>query len=78
MDKADKLLDKMCNNPKDWHISDIETLAKRYGINVRKGKGSHVVLDHYNWIELLTIPARRPIKPIYIKKLVRLIEDMRR
>ena len=52
-------------------------VAKKYGIAVRKGKGSHVVLDHPGWIELLTIPARRPIKPIYIKKLVRLIEEVR-
>ena len=67
----------MRQNPKDWRIQDIETVAKRYGINIRQGKGSHVVLDHSSWIELLTIPAHRPIKPIYIKKLFRLIKDMR-
>lgn len=67
----------MIHNPKDWDINEIETVAKRYGINFRKGKGSHVVLDHPDWVELLTIPAHRPIKPVYVRKLIRLIEDIR-
>ena len=77
MVKNNKLLDKMRQNPRDWRIQEIKTIAKRYGINVRQGKGSHVVLEHPSWIELLTIPAHRPIKPIYVKKLIKLIEDMR-
>ena len=77
MNKSDKTLEKMRHNPKDWRIQEIETVAEKYGISVRKGKGSHVVLEHPSWVELLTVPAHRPIKQIYVKKLVRLIEDMR-
>ena len=64
----------MRHNPRDWRIEQLETIAKHYGINVRKSGGSHVVFDHPNWIELLCVPAHRPIKPIYIRKFVTLIE----
>lgn len=74
MGSKDETLDKMRKNPRDWRIDQLETLAKHYGITVRKTGGSHVVFDHPAWIELLCVPARRPIKPIYIKKFVSLIE----
>lgn len=71
---AKKQLEKMRRNPRDWRIEQLETMAKHYGINVRKSGGSHVVFDHPEWIDLLCIPARRPIKPVYIKKLINLID----
>jgi hypothetical protein len=74
MTKTRKLLEKMRHNPRDWRIEELETIAKHCGINVRKSGGSHVIFDHPKWIELLSIPARRPIKPIYVKKLVSLID----
>lgn len=36
--------------------------------------GSHVIFHHSKWIEILYIPAHKPIKPVYIKKLINLIE----
>ncbi len=74
----DKLLARMKNNPRgDWRISDVETLANRYGFLVSrpKGGGSHVTLRHDSGTRL-SIPARRPIKPVYIRQLVRLIESL--
>jgi len=76
MTTTHKLLTKMCHNPRDWRIEELETIAKHYGINVRKSGGSHVVFDHPEWVELLSIPSRRPIKPIYVKKLVSLIDAL--
>lgn len=67
MSKADKTLEKMRNNPKDWQIADLEVVAARFGITVRKGKGSHVSFSHSTWIDILTVPSHRPIKPIYKK-----------
>ena len=46
MGKKDKLLDKMRKNPRDWRIEQIETIAKRYQITIRKIGGSHVVFEH--------------------------------
>ena len=73
----DKLLERMRNNPRDdWRIDHIETLANRYGfsINRPRGGGSHVTLRHDSGIKL-TIPARRPIKPVYIRRLVQMIDS---
>ncbi len=63
-------------NPKDWRIEQLETLAEQYGVAVRKTGGSHVVFDHDDWVELLCVPAHRPIKPVYIKRFVALIERL--
>lgn len=76
MTKSEKTLSKMKTNPKDWRIEQLETIAQQYGVTVRKTGGSHVVFDHNDWIELLCVPACRPIKPIYVKKFVALIESL--
>ncbi|MDE0555326.1 MAG: type II toxin-antitoxin system HicA family toxin [Candidatus Poribacteria bacterium] len=68
----------MKNNPRgDWKISHVETLAKRYGFSVKRprGGGSHVTLRH-NSGKRLSVPARRPIKPAYIRQLVQIIETV--
>lgn len=69
MGNKNKILDKMRENPRDWRIEQLETTAKHFSINVRKTGGSHVVFDHPNCVDLLCVPAHRPIKPIYVKKL---------
>lgn len=71
-----KLLEKMRHNPRDWRIEQLETIASNYGIKIRKSGGSHVVFDHPSWVELLCIPAHRPIKPIYVKKLIALLDTL--
>ena len=76
MTKSEKTLNKMKANPKDWRIEQLETIARQYGVTVRKTGGSHVVFDHDDWIELLCVPARRPIKPIYVKKFIALIDAL--
>ncbi len=69
-------LERMKRNPVgDWTIRDVEAICRDYGIMFRPGKGtSHCHLKHPAAREILTIPARRPIKPVYIRKLVRYIE----
>ena len=68
----------MRNNPRDdWRITDVETLANRYGLSINrpKGGGSHVTLRHDSGFKL-TVPARRPIKPVYIRRLVQMIDQL--
>ena len=74
MAKLDKILEKMRKNPLNWRIEQVEIIARSYQIAIRKTGGSHVVLDHPDLVELFTIPAHKPIKPVYIKKFVKLIE----
>ena len=68
-------LERMRRNPADdWTISDVEAVCGEYGLLFRSGKGSHAHAKHPTAHEILTIPARRPIKPVYTRKLVRYIE----
>ncbi|HME70925.1 MAG TPA: type II toxin-antitoxin system HicA family toxin [Myxococcota bacterium] len=72
----DKRLAKMRQNPRDWRIGDLETVAAGYGFRVRKSGGSHVVFLHDDLEEALTVPAHRPIKPVYVRRLVKLIDKL--
>lgn len=77
MARGDKTLDALRANPRDWRIAQLETVAKRYGVNVRKPGGSHVVFEHPAVVQALSVPARRPIKPIYVQRFVRMIDMIR-
>ena len=71
------LLARMRRNPAaDWTIRDIETVCAEHGVRCSPptGGGSHYKVSHPSQHEILTIPARRPVKPVYIRKLARLIE----
>jgi hypothetical protein len=77
--RASKLLNEMRLNPKaDWRIEQLDTVARAYDVNVRQGRGSHVIFEHPKTIRALAVPARRPIKPVYVRRFVALIEDVER
>ena len=67
------MLQKMKNNPRDWTIEDISTVTGRRDIECRNDGGSHYVFSHPDIAEAVTVPAHRPIKPVYVKKIVELI-----
>jgi hypothetical protein len=72
---VDKRLEALRRNPKgDWTLSDLQTVAARYNIVWRHSGGSHAVFRAPNGTQL-TVPARRPIKPIYVTKFVDLIDE---
>jgi hypothetical protein len=74
---ASSLLERMRANPVgDWQIGDVEALCREHHLSFRRGKGtSHAHAKHPLAREIRTIPARRPIKPVYIRNLVRYIES---
>lgn len=75
--RASKLLIEMRRNPKaDWRIEQLETVARAYEVNVRRGRGSHVIFEHPKLPEALSVPARRPLKPVYVRRFVALVEDI--
>ena len=73
MTTADKLLDKMRNNPRDWRIDDLISVAGRYGLEIRNSGGSHHVFSARGAPDSLSVPAHRPIKPVYVKRFVAMI-----
>ena len=46
MPRADKTLDRMRANPRDWRIASLEAVAAAHRVNIRKPGGSHVVFEH--------------------------------
>jgi hypothetical protein len=64
----------MRDNPHDWRIDDLKTVARTFNIEWRQRGTSHVVFVHDDG-RTLPVPAHRPIKPIYIKKFVEFVMD---
>jgi hypothetical protein len=77
MPRADKTLDAMRANPRDWRIASSEAVAAAHSVNIRKSGGSHVVFEHLAVAEAVSVPARRPIKPVYVRRFVAFIEAVR-
>lgn len=76
MSKSAKTLIKMRANPLDWRIEDLEAIAIKHGIRVRKPGGSHVIFQHDRSILEVSVPAHRPIKPVYIRSFLALIDEI--
>ncbi len=75
MGTAEKLLENMRHNPHDWRIENLVTVAGKYGIEIRNHGGSHYIFS-YPGVELaVSVPAHRPIKPVYIKQFIVLIDQ---
>ena len=77
MTKAEKLLAGMRRNPAgDWTIQDIERVCNGLGwiCLPPSGGGSHWKITAPDDDMILTVPARRPIKAIYVRKLLMMME----
>lgn len=75
-----KRLEKMRRNPKaGFTIADVEAVCRETGLTMTKpSNGSHYKIAAPGVAKILTVPFKRPIKPIYIKKLVALIDEVMR
>ncbi|WEZ84018.1 type II toxin-antitoxin system HicA family toxin [Rhizobium sp. 32-5/1] len=70
-------LENMRSNPRaDWRITDVEAVCREYGIRCEASRSgsSHYKITHERMREILTMPFKRPIKPVYIRKLVAFID----
>jgi hypothetical protein len=70
---AEKILEGMRANPRaDWRIEDCQVLARRFGVTWDTS-GSHATFRSSSGARI-TVPVRRPIKPIYVKFFVEFID----
>lgn len=72
MAKKRKLLERMKTNPRDdWTIKDVETLCQQTGlVFLNPSNGSHYKVASERVDGVITIPAAKPIKPVYIRNVV--------
>ena len=61
-------------NPRDWRIDDLKAVAERLNIDYRQPGTSHVTFRLASGSKI-TVPAHKPIKPIYIKQFLELLDD---
>ena len=75
-----EVLERMRSNPRgDWRIADIERLCRQYGVACEAPRrGSHHKLTHPLLPDHVTVPARRPIKAVYIRDVVAFVDRARR
>lgn len=80
MSRGEKRLEEMRANPAgDWQIDDVRPVCGEFGIDLlapRSGS-SHYKMTHRSQRDILTIPARRPIKAVYIRRLVQFVDAVR-
>ena len=73
MNTSAKLLAAMRRNPRDWQIAQLQTLARQHGVDWRHDKSSHCIFIRDDG-RTLPVPAHRPIKPVYVRKFLDLID----
>ena len=71
-----KALQKMRRNPMGWRIEELQAVAEKNSVEWRRpGRGgSHVIFSAAGVREIVSVPAKRPIQPVYIKQFVALID----
>jgi len=76
MSKADKILSRMRNNPRDWRIEDLERVASWLNMQMHRpaSGSSHVIFSHPSTDLVASVPDHRPIKPRYVRNFLALVD----
>ncbi len=75
MNKSEKLLKKIRQNPKNVRFKDIDKLLLSLGFEKRQ-RGSHATYVLKNQGRI-TVPFRKPfILPVYVKEVLKLLDEM--
>jgi hypothetical protein len=79
LSKREKRLQKIRQNPKNVSMDALEQVLKDYGIDRDHATGGHYIFRYnLNGQYLrLTIPYRKPIKAIYVKEAIAVIDRIR-
>ncbi|MDP2787746.1 MAG: type II toxin-antitoxin system HicA family toxin [Pseudomonadota bacterium] len=77
MNTATKLLEAMRRNPLNWRIEQLQAVACRHGVSIRCEGGSHHVFSNPVVPDIVSVPAHRPIKPVYVRQFVALVDKVK-
>ncbi len=77
MSKADKHLTRLLRGTSDasFTFDELRRVLLRLGFEQRAPRGSHYTFAHPAVPSILTIPKRKPLKPVYVRKARALITD---
>ena len=77
MSKADKLLVRLLRGTSDvsFTFEELRRVLLRLGFEQRAPKGSHYTFAHPDVPSILTIPKRKPLKPVYVRNARALITE---
>ena len=76
MSKKEKLLNAIKNNPKNVRFEDLKKVLEDIGYKAINRGGSHYIFTKDNNISLI-IPYKKPVKIIYVKQVIKIIEEER-
>jgi hypothetical protein len=73
---AGKTLQKMRKTQMSWRIEELQAVAEENFVEWRRpGRGgSHVIFSASGVREIVSVPAKRSIKPVYVKQFLALID----
>ncbi|MDO5045056.1 type II toxin-antitoxin system HicA family toxin [Campylobacter sp.] len=74
MSKREKLLKELENNPKNVRFETLKNLLESVGYEMFNKGSSHFQFRKVGR-DLITIPFKRPIKPIYVKIVIKAVKD---
>lgn len=78
MSKRQKRLARIRQNPQNVSLDDLRRVLEDYGFEYKQTVGSHytfsVVIGERT--KLLVVPFRRPIKAVYVKKALKMIDEI--
>ena len=78
MSKRQKRLERIRQNPNNVSLADLQRVLEDYGFEYRKTVGSHYTFTYVinDETRLFVVPFKRPIKPIYVKQALRIIDQI--
>ncbi len=79
--RAEKVLDKMSKNKRDWDMRHFISVAEEFGVNHRSSGTSHYVFTHKMLSENgsihITIPKHKDIHPSHVTRFIRFAEQVK-
>ena len=73
MSKYEKIIQNLKNDPKNISFETINSLLEKFGYRAYNNASSHWQFRKENK-PTITIPYKRPIKAIYVKMVLKLLE----
>ena len=71
----EKNLDKMRRDPKSVTPEQLKRVCLSYGFIWKNGR-NHDIITHEKTYESYAIPRHKPIKSIYIKRVIKMIDEI--